>query len=113
MAALLGTSWLVGLQRWSQLQPGGYEQLGAEQSGAVHAAAAAGGHGTISALVEVRWIRGLEMEAAFWRGKLSLDPEENAARRRFWYVFSSFFFLHGNSMKFKHLTQFSPLPRPF
>ena len=37
-----------------------------------------GSHQTASE-VEVRWIRGLEMEAAFWRTKLSFT-EENASR---------------------------------
>lgn len=31
---------------------------------------------------QVRWIRGLEMEADFWRGKLSLNPEENVSLER-------------------------------
>ena len=31
---------------------------------------------------QVRWIRGLEMEAEFWRGKLSLNPEENVSLER-------------------------------
>lgn len=32
--------------------------------------------------LQVRWIRGLEMEADFWRGKLSLNPEENVSLER-------------------------------
>eukprot|EP00434_Breviolum_minutum_P001127 symbB.v1.2.000985.t1/scaffold43.1/size391093/14 len=32
--------------------------------------------------LQVRWIRGLEMEAEFWRGKLSLNPEENVSLER-------------------------------
>lgn len=32
--------------------------------------------------LQVRWIRGLEMEAEFWRGKLSLKEEENVSLER-------------------------------
>eukprot|EP00438_Fugacium_kawagutii_P019082 Skav234710 [mRNA] locus=scaffold634:35914:47001:+ [translate_table: standard] len=32
--------------------------------------------------LQVRWIRGLEMEAEFWKGKLSLNPEENVSLER-------------------------------
>lgn len=32
--------------------------------------------------MQVRWTRGLEMEASFWRDKLSLDPEENVSLER-------------------------------
>lgn len=32
--------------------------------------------------LQVRWTRGLEMEAAFWRKKLSLDPSENVSLER-------------------------------
>lgn len=32
--------------------------------------------------LQVRWTRGLESEASFWRNKLSLDPEENISMER-------------------------------